>query len=119
MMRRQKLKMSGRAGSAILAGAVYFLLTGGAAFAAGGGSNANSVKRGHELFQEKCVGCHNKQPGDTAPFGPPNLHGIFKQKVITPHGASEIIRHGRGTMPAFGSLDDKQIQDLLAYLKEQ
>jgi mono/diheme cytochrome c family protein len=110
--------LSGKAGSAILAGVAYSLLTGGVVLA-NGGSTANSVKRGHELFQEKCVGCHNKQPGDTAPFGPPNLHGIFKQKVITPSKASEIIRQGRGTMPAFGSLDDRQIEDLLAYLKEQ
>lgn len=109
--------MSGRGGSAILAGAVCFLMISGMAFA--GGSNANSLKRGHELFQQKCAGCHNKQAGDTTPFGPPNLHGIFKQKVITPSKASDIIRHGRNNMPAFGTLDDKQIQDLLAYLKEQ
>ena len=101
---------------AILVGAAHLLLSSGVGFASG---NSASVKRGQELFQQKCVGCHNKQAGDTTPFGPPNLHGIFKQKVIKPTEASEIIRHGRNTMPAFGSLDDKQIQDLLAYLKDQ
>jgi mono/diheme cytochrome c family protein len=102
----------------ILTGAVHFLVASGIAFASGH-STTNSVRRGQELFQQKCVGCHHKQVGDTTPFGPPNLHGIFQQKAITPSDASEIIRHGRGTMPAFGTLDDKQIQELLAYLKER
>ena len=106
--------MSCKMGWAILVGAAHLLFSSGVAFASG-----NSAKRGQELFQQKCAGCHNKQVGDTTPFGPPNLHGILKQKVITPSEAIEIIRHGRNTMPGFGSLDDKQIQDLLAYLKDQ
>lgn len=68
--------MSGKTGSAILAGAAYFVLAVGSAFASGH-THAASVKPGDALFHEKCVGCHNKQPGDTSPFGPPNLHGIF------------------------------------------
>lgn len=102
----------------ILTGAAHFLVASGIAFASGH-PTANGVKRGQELFQQKCAGCHHKEVGDTTPFGPPNLHGIFTKKVITPGDAREIIRRGRGTMPAFGTLGDKQIQDLLAYLKEQ
>ncbi len=83
------------------------------------------AKRGAAIFQQNCVSCHNKQPNDSTPFGPPNLHGIFSSKPmvtppITPAQATEIIKNGKAPMPAFGSiLTEAQISDLLAYLKAQ
>lgn len=83
------------------------------------------AKRGAAIFQQNCVSCHNKQPDDTTPFGPPNLHGIFSSKPkvsppITPAKATDIIKKGVAPMPAFGSiLTDAQIEDLIAYLKAQ
>jgi mono/diheme cytochrome c family protein len=83
------------------------------------------AKRGATVFQQNCVSCHNKQPGDTTPFGPPNLHGIFSSKPlvtppVTPAQATDIIKKGKAPMPAFaGILTDAQISDLIAYLKAQ
>src|SRR6202020_3648699 len=83
------------------------------------------AKRGAAVFQQNCVSCHNKQPGDTTPFGPPNLHGIFSSKPlvtppVTPAQATDIIKKGKAPMPAFaGVLTDAQISDLIAYLKAQ
>lgn len=78
------------------------------------------AKRGSALFQQNCIVCHNKKPGDTAPFGPPNLHGVLRNKVITPAQAATIIQHGRGTMPPFGTrLGPVQIEELIAYLRTQ
>jgi mono/diheme cytochrome c family protein len=83
------------------------------------------AKRGAAIFQQNCVSCHNKQPNDTTPFGPPNLHGIFSSKSmvtppVTPAQATETIKNGKAPMPAFGSiLSEAQISDLLAYLKAQ
>ncbi len=83
------------------------------------------AKRGAAVFQQNCVSCHNKQPGDTTPFGPPNLHGIFSSKPlvtppVTPAQATDIIKKGKAPMPAFGSmLTEAQISDLIAYLKAQ
>ena len=83
------------------------------------------AKRGQAIFQQNCVSCHNKQPDDTTPFGPPNLHGIFSSKpkvtpAITPAQATETIKNGKAPMPAFGSiLTEAQIGDLIAYLKAQ
>ena len=83
------------------------------------------AKRGAAVFQQNCVSCHNKQPGDTTPFGPPNLHGIFSSKPmvtppVTPAQATDIIKKGKAPMPAFaGILTDAQISDLIAYLKAQ
>jgi mono/diheme cytochrome c family protein len=83
------------------------------------------AKRGAAVFQQNCVSCHNKQPGDTTPFGPPNLHGVFSSKPlvtppVTPAQATDIIKKGKAPMPAFaGVLTDAQISDLIAYLKAQ
>ena len=83
------------------------------------------AKRGSAIFQQNCVSCHNKQPDDTTPFGPPNLHGIFGKKPlvptpVTPAQATDIIKKGIAPMPAFGSiLTEAQIGDLIAYLKTQ
>jgi mono/diheme cytochrome c family protein len=83
------------------------------------------AKRGAAIFQQNCVSCHNKQPNDSTPFGPPNLHGIFSSKpMVTPPvtlaQATEVIKNGKAPMPAFGSiLTEAQISDLLAYLKAQ
>jgi mono/diheme cytochrome c family protein len=83
------------------------------------------AKRGAAIFQQNCVSCHNKQPDDSTPFGPPNLHGIFSSKPmvtppITPAQATDTIKNGKAPMPAFGSiLTEAQISDLIAYLKAQ
>lgn len=78
------------------------------------------VKRGDALFHQRCVMCHNKQPGDAAPFGPPNLYDAFRQKLVTPAAATNIIRHGKGQMPSFAAiLTSSQIQDVIAYLQAQ
>lgn len=83
------------------------------------------AKQGEVLFQQHCITCHNKQPGDTTPFGPPNLHGIFSKKPlvktpVTPQQATQIIKNGLAPMPPFaGVLTNSQIQALIAYLKTQ
>ena len=83
------------------------------------------AKRGAAIFQQNCIACHNKQPDDTTPFGPPNLHGIFSSKpmvhpALTPAQATAFIKKGAPPMPAFGNvLTDAQLGDLIAYLKMQ
>ena len=71
------------------------------------------------MFQQRCISCHNKQPGDTAPFGPPNLYGIFRgPSPLTAKQVEEIVAHGKGTMPAWGAvLTHSDIDALVAYMK--
>ncbi len=76
---------------------------------------------GHAVFQSNCARCHytNSQNG----LNGPGLQGLYKQRYL-PSGApanddrvSSVILHGRNMMPAFGNnLDDRQLNDLLAYL---
>ncbi len=99
-----------------MAGVAFFSVLG-----FGGDKNTQSsasIKRGDLLFHQLCVSCHNKQPGDDYPFGPPNLYDVLRRKEITSSQASEVIRHGRAQMPPFGSrITDGQISDLIGYLE--
>lgn len=79
---------------------------------------AGAAKKGAQIFQTKCIICHNKQPGDNSPFGPPNLFEAFKSKAITPPQAEQIITHGKGLMPSFANILTKgDMANVIAYLK--
>lgn len=86
-----------------------------------GASDASSPspKHGDQIFHQRCVVCHNKQPGDTTPFGPPNLYEVFRQpSPLTSKQAETIITQGKGAMPAFGSILSKSdIHSVIAYLR--
>lgn len=77
--------------------------------------------RGHEVFVQDCARCHHAN--DERSLHGPGLQGLFKQKYL-PSGApanddrvSYVILHGHGMMPAFGNtMDEQQLNDLLAYL---
>jgi mono/diheme cytochrome c family protein len=77
--------------------------------------------RGHFIFVQNCARCHNAN-NERALHGP-GLQGLYKQKYL-PSGApanddrvSDVIEHGHGMMPAFGNtMDEEQLNDLLAYL---
>ncbi len=80
-----------------------------------------ATKRGAEIFQKRCVACHNKQPGDESPFGPPNLYSAFRNTPpLSVHDAETIIRNGKGTMPPFASiLSPSDIRSVIAYLRKR
>lgn len=80
---------------------------------------AASAGKGSQIFHTKCIVCHNKQPGNDSPFGPPNLYDAFKTKAVTPAQAEVIITHGKGQMmPSFASVLSKaDIQSVIVYLR--
>jgi mono/diheme cytochrome c family protein len=81
-------------------------------------ASTGGPKKGDQIFHTKCIICHNKQPGDNSPFGPPNLYDAFKNKAITAPQAEDIITHGKGQMPAFANILSKtDVQSVIAYLK--
>lgn len=77
--------------------------------------------QGHEIFQSHCAVCHHANSEE--PLHGPGLQGLFKKPYL-PSGAPanndrvlSVIVHGRNMMPPFGNtLDDQQVNDLLAYL---
>lgn len=77
--------------------------------------------QGHAVFQAHCAICHNDRRNG-ALHGPTML-GVFKRPAL-PSGApandervTNTILHGHGLMPAVGgTMDQQEIDDLLAYL---
>jgi mono/diheme cytochrome c family protein len=77
---------------------------------------------GRRVYDRHCDQCH--EPYSTSGKKGPGLKGIFKKQYLSESGlpanddrVGEIIKIGRSKMPGFGqTLDQQQIQDLLAYM---
>ena len=77
---------------------------------------------GRRVYDQHCDQCH--EPYSTRGKKGPGLKGVFKKQYLSESGlpanddrVGEIVRFGRSKMPAYGqTLNDQQIQDLLAYL---
>ena len=77
---------------------------------------------GRSIYDRHCDQCH--EPYSTSGKKGPGLKGIFKKPYLPESGlpanddrVGEIIKFGRSKMPGFGqTLDQQQVQDLLAYL---
>ena len=77
---------------------------------------------GRRIYDRHCDPCH--QPYSTSGKKGPGFKGIFKKPYLSESGlpanderVGEIIKFGRSKMPGFGqTLDQQQIQDLLAYM---
>ena len=77
---------------------------------------------GRHVYDQTCDQCH--EPYSTRGKKGPGLKGVFKKQYLSESGlpanderVGEIIRAGRSKMPAFGqTLDQQQVEDLLAYM---
>ncbi len=107
------------------------LLGTGSIFAAGTGkttkttntTNAAAVKRGKDVFQQKCSVCHYDN-SDQKKIGP-GLKGLAKRgkfsvngNKITDENLKAWIENGDQLMPPFKEvLEPGQIKDVVAYVK--
>jgi mono/diheme cytochrome c family protein len=77
---------------------------------------------GRRIYDQHCDQCH--EPYSSRGKKGPGLKGVFKKQYLSESGlpanddrVGEIIRFGRSKMPAYGqTLNEQQIQDLLAYM---
>jgi mono/diheme cytochrome c family protein len=82
-----------------------------------------AVKRGQEVFQQKCSTCHY-DTSDAKKIGP-GLKGIRKRGTftvnnnkVTDENLKTWIENGDSLMPPFKDvLEDAQIKDVIAYVK--
>jgi mono/diheme cytochrome c family protein len=82
-----------------------------------------AVKRGQEVFQQKCSTCHY-DTSDAKKIGP-GLKGIGKRGTftvnnnkVTDETLKTWIENGDSLMPPFKDvLEDAQIKDVIAYVK--
>jgi len=78
-------------------------------------------QHGREVFQASCAICHNAYKEE--PLQGPPLVGMFRKQALPsgmpatdPH-VRETIMTGRRNMPPFNAvLDEKQLNDLMAFL---
>lgn len=85
------------------------------------GLNAQEA-RGRAVFDQHCDRCHEAYSSGGKKG--PSLKGMYKKQFL-PSGmpandqrVSDVIIMGRAKMPAFNNaINDRQLQDLLAYLK--
>jgi mono/diheme cytochrome c family protein len=76
---------------------------------------------GQQVFGSRCARCH--YANSDSPLHGPGLFGLFRRKYLrsgapaNDERVTDVILHGRGMMPAMGnSMDEEQLQTLLAYL---
>jgi mono/diheme cytochrome c family protein len=76
---------------------------------------------GYQVYRSRCARCHYAN-SDRSLHGP-GLQALYKQKYMRSGAPANddritaVILHGRNMMPSFGnSLDDQQLNELLAYL---
>ena len=75
-------------------------------------ATATPVQRGAALYNSTCTFCHgpNKQ-------GNPPLYPPLQNLKTTDTEMRDQIVNGKGIMPAFGHLEETQVNDLIAYLR--
>jgi mono/diheme cytochrome c family protein len=82
----------------------------------------SGADRGREIFYYKCWFCHNEFAG---PQSAPNLMGVFQRKQLlsgrptTDDGIKDEIRNGGAGMAGYKyTLDDADLNDLVAYIRQ-
>ncbi len=80
-------------------------------------SKSDAEKAGAVLFRDKgCTYCHGV--GGVGTKKAPALTGLYKDKTWTPEKITNQILNGGQKMPPFSdSVTDKDVTDLIAYLR--
>lgn len=84
-------------------------------------TDAESVKKGKDLYESKCYFCHDAYGNET--LVGPGHKGILKnpllpvsKKPATPENVAEQIRNPFRDMPSFSYLTEEDVLNLLAFL---
>lgn len=75
---------------------------------------AANVDAGKALFTRLCNGCH---PGGNAGVGPALRGAEFESEFAEDDKVKKVTREGKGAMPPFSQLTDKELGDLVAYIR--
>jgi mono/diheme cytochrome c family protein len=69
---------------------------------------------GEQVFSQNCVGCHGAQGQGVPGAGPP----LGRAATGAEAALRQLIRNGKGRMPAFKSLSDRQVDAVIAHLRQ-
>jgi quinoprotein glucose dehydrogenase len=73
-----------------------------------------AMSSGNRLYTANCISCHGSERKGNPASGYPSLIGVGTRR--SRDYIRNVITHGKGMMPGYGSLDDKQKQALVAFL---
>lgn len=78
--------------------------------------------RGARIFQRSCSGCHGPDGKGVARLGlvkpPRDLTRAEFHAQVTDEQLRQVIRVGKGQMPAFGGLmDDSDVRDVITFIR--
>lgn len=92
------------------------LVAAGALLAAAQTAAAGDIRNGARIYQNHCAMCHGAGGRAVMPDAPSFARG---ERLLQPDGVLlTSIRGGKRAMPAFaGLLSDRQILDVVAYLR--
>jgi mono/diheme cytochrome c family protein len=79
-------------------------------------SAPHAVVNGKRIFNQSCAACHDTL-GTMKKSGPALKNYYHHQPRPADAIVRAIIQQGKGKMPAFGTLNKLQVDDLVAYLK--
>lgn len=92
---------------------------GGSELLASSSYTAEQVAQGKQYFEVNCASCHGVTGAGNAREGVPALNGSMHAWHHPDSQIAGLIRNGGIVMPAVGpDWSDKQIIDVLAYIKE-
>jgi mono/diheme cytochrome c family protein len=76
-----------------------------------------AARNGQRVFAQSCASCHDVRSRNQ--LAGPGLKGYYTTHRPVPKDddVRNIIMHGKGSMPSFGSLSSVEIDDLVVYLK--
>ena len=77
-------------------------------------ATATPAQRGSALYASTCVFCHGPERRGITPLYPP-----LKNIARTDKEIREVLKTGRGIMPAFDVFTEDQVNDLIAYLRSE
>lgn len=72
----------------------------------------SSLEIGKQIYSQNCIACHGEK-GDAQLAGAKNL----RETTLTDVEQKDIIKNGKGTMQAYQSLTDQQLDGIVTYIK--
>jgi mono/diheme cytochrome c family protein len=73
-----------------------------------------NVADGQQLYSRFCDSCH---PGGGSGLGPSLRGAELEAEFADDEALKRVTREGVGTMPAFRQLTDRQLDDIVAYIR--
>ncbi|GGG95468.1 hypothetical protein GCM10007415_33360 [Parapedobacter pyrenivorans] len=77
-------------------------------------ATATPIQRGAMLYNTNCTACHGLDK-----VGNPPLFPALKQLKLSSDSIKSILNSGRGMMPSFSHITGTELDDMVAYLKNE